>query len=215
MKVWTIMPVKPLVRSKSRLAPVLTNAERERLSLGMLLHNIHLLKTIPEIAGTLIISRDTKVLAVVRDLGVSTVQESGQPELNSALTRATDLLRSWGVDAVLVLPTDLPLLAAEDVRQMLHLGRFTSTVVIAPDDEHDGTNALLVNPPGILEYSYGAGSFDRHIRNAELVGATVQIYESERIAMDVDTPSDLERYLMLAEKYEVPVIDYHVLDPQN
>ncbi len=211
MKIWTIMPVKPLVRAKSRLADVLSPEQREKFALNMLLRHIQLLKSIPAIDGILVISRDTKVLSVAREQGVNTVQESGQPKLNTALTRATDLLRAWHVEATLVLPTDIPLLAVEDVEQILHLGRYTGTVVVAPDAQRNGTNALLMNPPGIIEYSYGEGSFDRHVSRAELAGVKLHIYESERIAMDVDTSEDLEQYLILAEKYGEPILDYGLL----
>lgn len=201
------MPVKPLVRAKSRLAEVLTPEQREKLALQMMVHNIELLNSIPSIAGILVISRDTKVLSVARDYGVNTVQESGQPELNQALLRATELLRSWAVDAILILPTDIPLLSVEDIEEIVHLGRYPGTVVIAPDHERNGTNALFVNPPGAIRYSYGEGSFDRHVSYAELAGVTCHVYESERVALDVDTPADLERYVELATEYEVPVID--------
>lgn len=210
MKLWVIMPVKPLLRAKSRLAGVLSPAQREKLALNMLIHNISLLKTIPAVSGILIISRDTKVLSIVRDLGVNTVQESGQPELNSALMRATDLLRTWGTDAVLLLPTDIPLVCAENIEQMIHLGRFRDSVVIAPDAQKNGTNAMLIHPPGGIQYSYGEGSFERHAASAELAGMVLHIYESERLAADVDTPDDLLLYHELAAKYGVPVVDYQV-----
>ena len=216
MKLWTIMPVKPLLRAKSRLSGVLSPTEREKLALNMLVRNVELLKSIPSVLGTLVISRDTKLLSIVRDLGgIHTVQESGQPELNSALLRATDLLRSWGAEAVLILPTDIPLVTAEDIEQIVHLGRLRDTVVIAPDSQKNGTNALLVHPPGIIQYSYGEGSYARHITFAELAGLNVQVYESERIAVDVDTPSDLLLYERLAAKYGVPVIDYRIEEPTN
>lgn len=208
MKTWAVLPIKPLVRGKSRLAPVLSPMQRERLSLGMLLHNIHLLKGLSSISNIMVISRDTKVLSIARDLGVYTVQESGQPELNPALMRASKLIHTWGGDAMLILPSDVPLVAAEDIDQMVHLGRFPATLVIAPDASKDGTNALLVNPPGLISYSYGVGSFERHVAAAELAGATVEVYESERLALDVDTPSDLEEYLRMAAKFGVPVIDF-------
>ncbi len=214
MRIWTIMPVKPLVRAKSRLADVLTPDQREKLALQMMVHNIELLNTIPSIAGILVISRDTKVLSVAREYGVNTVQESGQPELNQALLRATELLRSWAVDALLILPTDIPLLDVEDIEEILHLGRFPGTVVIAPDYERNGTNALLVNPPGVIRYGYGEGSFARHVSYAELAGVTCHVYESERVALDVDTPTDLERYVELADEYGVPVMGI-VEDPQQ
>lgn len=210
MRTWAILPVKPLNRAKSRLAAVLPPEERVQLALNMLLHVIHTLQSVRLIAGVLVISRDTKVLSVARERGkgVYTLQESGQPELNSALTRATKLLASWGAEATLVLPTDVPLVCQEDIERILYLGRFTRSVVLSPDRQKDGTNALLMHPPELISYSYGPGSFERHRAAAELEGATLHFYESARIALDVDTPDDLQIYRKLASIYNIPMISF-------
>jgi 2-phospho-L-lactate/phosphoenolpyruvate guanylyltransferase len=205
---WAVVPVKPLIRAKSRLADVLTPKERENLSLKMLVRVLETLKTADVITNVLVISRDTHVLAVARDIGVHTVQESGQPELNSALTRATSLLQSWGVEATLILPADLPLLSKEDVAAMIQLGRYNGTVVISPDANLEGTNAMLLHPPALIPYSYGSGSFHRHIQSAKSADAIVHIYESERLRVDVDTPNDLMNYQALATKLGETPLDY-------
>ena len=208
MITWAIVPVKPLVRAKSRLADVLSPKERENLSIKMLMRNLLVLKNSESIVDVLVISRDTHVLAMARDLDIHTVQESGQPELNNALTRATQLLETWGVDATLVLPADIPLLAVEDVEEIIKLGRFKGSVVISPDFEEDGTNALFMHPPGIIPYSYGDGSFPRHVDSAKAADAILHIYESDRIKLDVDTPDNLIHYQMMAAKLGQEAIDY-------
>ena len=53
---------------------------------------------------------------------------------------------------------------------------------------------LLVRPAGLIPFSFGAGSFHRHQILAEKAGATVHIYRSERITLDIDTPADLAHY---------------------
>ncbi len=210
MKVWAIMPVKPLVRAKSRLASILTPEQRRKLSLGMMCHNLSVLNDVPSIAGILVISRDGKVLSIARENGAKTVQESGNPELNSALLRATELLKVWGADAILILPSDLPLLSVEDVEQIVHLGRFPASIVIASDKHQEGTNALLIHPPGLITYSYGEGSFSRHVANAQLEGAEVHVYESDRLALDLDTPEDIEEYIEMATHLGLPIIDFEI-----
>src|SRR5262249_8181913 len=77
---------------------------------------------------------------------------------------------------------------------VLHLGRYNTTVVLAPDRQEDGTNILLVNPPGYIPFAYGVGSYRRHLMLAEASGATVKIYRSERASLDIDTPDDLTTY---------------------
>jgi len=163
-------------------------------------------KATPQIAGTLVISRDPRALAIARDLGAHTVQESGTPELNNALMRATQVVGGWRGSAVLILPADLPLITPEDVSGMLALGQENLTVVIATDNHEDGTNAMLIRPPGLIAYAYGVGSYRRHVAIAKEAGATVKVFRSSRLALDIDMPADLEDYYRLSgSEQEVPL----------
>lgn len=194
MSVWAIVPVKPFNRAKSRLASVLSPEEREVLAEKMLRHTLETLVNSKSVTGTLVISRESKALGLARDLGIHTVQEVGTPELNAALLRASQVVGALGAKGVLVLPADLPLLNVEDIAEMVHLGRYNTTIVLAPDRNEDGTNSLLVRPPGHIPFSFGPGSFQRHLKLAQDTGATVKIYRSERLGLDIDTPLDLKSY---------------------
>ncbi|GAB5490002.1 MAG: 2-phospho-L-lactate guanylyltransferase [Phototrophicaceae bacterium] len=194
MKLWAIIPVKPLNRAKSRLADVLDSEARAQFAEMMLRRMLKVLQDVPQITGTLVISRDQRALSIARDLGAKTVQESSPSDLNPALTRATEVVRLWGGDAVLILPADLPFITKDDISQIAEEGRYGSTVVIATDEDKDGTNAMLVQPLGIIPYAYGAESYERHVISAKLVGAEVKIYESPTIGLDIDVPADLDKF---------------------
>ncbi len=194
MSVWTIVPVKPLTRAKSRLAAVLSPAERVVLAEQLLRHTLTTVQQVPEVTGVLVISRDNKALAVAREMGAHTVQESGMPELNNALMRATQVVTAWRGGAVLILPADLPLVAPEDLQAVVRLGEEPNSVVIAPDRADDGTNALLVRPAGLIPYAYGPGSFQRHVDLATKARALLQVYRSDRLMLDIDVPADLDLY---------------------
>lgn len=205
MSVWAIIPVKPLSRAKSRLAEALSPEERQQLSEQWFRRVLSAVAATPQVAGTLVISRDTHALAIARDVGAHTVQESGAPELNNALMRATQVVGGWRGAAVLILPADLPLIAPEDVSGMIALGTEPNTVVIATDGQGDGTNALMTRPPGIIPYAYGPGSYQRHIALAKEAGASVQLFHSERLALDIDVPADLEAFYRLSGSSELPL----------
>lgn len=215
MNVWAIVPVKPLNRAKSRLADTLLPEQREWLATFLLQRTVQLLLPQPSIQGVLVISRDTKALAMVRELGAQTVQESGTPELNRALLRATQALRSWGADAALIIPADLPLLASEDIEAVVRHGYYHNSVVIAPDRHEHGTNMLLVRPPGIIPYSFGENSFATHQRLARAIDASVYIYHSNRAGLDLDTPEDLQRYFELAKAVGEPIIGQPTFSEQQ
>jgi 2-phospho-L-lactate guanylyltransferase len=186
------LPVKPLNRAKSRLADVLTADQRQRFAEMTLRHVLETTRSTRQITGTLVISRDNKVLSIAREFGARTVQESGQPALNPALMRATQLLASWNAGAILVLPADVPLLAPDDLAGMIRLaGTHEECVVIATDRLYDGTNALLVRPPGLLAYDYGPGSYRRHLNQAHSLGVHVAEYRSQNLQYDLDIPEDI------------------------
>jgi 2-phospho-L-lactate guanylyltransferase len=202
MCVWAIIPVKPLKNAKSRLAGVLSPDQRYEFAQAMLRHVLEVATSLPGIAGTLVVSRDTKVLAIAREAGAKTVQESGAPELNTALTRATEVVRTWGCETILILPADLPLITGEDIINMVDLGTDAPSVVIATDRDADGTNALLIQPPGVIPFAFGPGSFQRHIDLAREAGVQAKIYHSTCLSLDIDLPIDLERFNRLVKQNE-------------
>ncbi len=191
MAVWAIIPVKPLRRGKSRLAKVISPEERADLNHNLLEHSIKVLKGIQEIENILVISRDKEALALARDLGARTVQEYGTPGLNTALTRAVEIAKTYETCGVLIIPADLPKLDAEDIKQILKFRDNPPVVVIAPDRKREGTNALFLCPPDLIEFKYGEGSFEKHIESARAIGARLEICELPSLELDLDEPEDL------------------------
>ena len=188
---WAIVPVKPLRRGKSRLSDVLTNTQRTDLNRHLLENTINTLKNIPEIEHVLVVSRDSEALALARDLGARTIQESGESDLNLALERATIIANAYTTRGVLILPVDLPLVTEEDVQAMLACAGDPPVVVVAPDRNYSGTNALLVSPAGLIVYEYGSNSFERHCELAREAGARLEICELPSLSLDLDNPEDL------------------------
>ncbi|RPI34296.1 MAG: 2-phospho-L-lactate guanylyltransferase [Chloroflexota bacterium] len=200
MTLWAIVPVKPLRRGKSRLSGVLSEEERTVLNRYLLAHTLDTLKAIPEIEHVLVVSRDPAALALAREHGARTVQENGAPHLNVALTRATVVVKNYASRGVLIVPADLPLISPQDVRSMLECAYDPPVVVVAPDRQREGTNALLVCPVGLIQYNFGPGSFQRHCDRAHQAGARLEICDLHSLALDVDLPEDLD---LVSEEFGV------------
>lgn len=202
-QLWVIIPAKPLDEGKSRLASALTGQERHALARQLLARTLGIVLSVPKLAGVLVVSRDAEILALAEGYGALALREnsieqqngtaiSGEKEwgLNQAVVQAAGFARYKRGDGLLFLPTDLPLLQAEDIYRLMRAwdGR-ENCVVIAPS--HDGgTNALLLAPPNAITPSFGVESFARHIHLAEAKGLSVAIVESEGLAWDVDTPAE-------------------------
>ncbi|MEB2334049.1 MAG: 2-phospho-L-lactate guanylyltransferase [Anaerolineaceae bacterium] len=192
MTIWAIVPVKPLRRGKSRLAGMLSEDERTQLNHALLEHTLNTLSALKEITKVLVISRDPLALNLARQYDARTVQEEGTPHLNAALQRATIAAQAGRALGILILPADLPLITTEDVRALLDRAVKPPVVAIAPDRHKRGTNALVISPAGLIEYAFGEDSFQRHSELAKQAGARLEIVDSFSLALDLDTPEDLE-----------------------
>lgn len=199
MTLWAIVPVKPLRRGKSRLAGALSEEERTELNRSLLRNTLKTLSDLKELEEVLVISRDPQALTIARNYGARTVQEDGQPELNTALKRATVIAQVYATRGVLILPADLPLITHEDVLTLLKHANEPPVVVISPDRHGKGTNALLISPIGLIEYDFGEDSFQRHCQRAKEVGARLEIVNLPNLGLDLDLPEDLE----LIRKFEL------------
>jgi 2-phospho-L-lactate guanylyltransferase len=211
MTLWAIVPVKPLRRGKSRLAGVLSEDQRTKLNEEMLTHTLEILRDVSEIEQILVISRDPAALALARDQGARTVREEGAPQLNLALKRATLFAKAYVTQRVLIVPMDLPLMTPNDVCTLIDRSRGSiPVVVIAPDRHKQGTNALLVNPAGQIEYEFGPGSFQHHCEQAQKSGSRLEICELPNLALDVDYPEDL-----VIARNSLSSYDGELLDPST
>jgi 2-phospho-L-lactate/phosphoenolpyruvate guanylyltransferase len=202
MTLWAIVPVKPLRRGKSRLAGALSEDERTELNRSLLQNTLKTFSDLKEVEEVLVISRDPQALAIARQHGARTVREDGQPELNTALKRATVIAQVYATRGVLVLPADLPLVTREDVLTLIGRAGEPPAVVIAPDRHGTGTNALLISPAGLIEYDFGENSFQRHCERALEAGARLEVVNLPTLGLDLDLPEDLE----LVRKFELAKI---------
>ena len=202
MTLWAIVPVKPLRRGKSRLAGTLSEDERTELNRSLLQNTLKTFANLKEVEEVLVISRDPQALAIARQHGARTVREDGQPELNTALRRATVIAQVYATRGVLILPADLPLVTREDVLTLIAHAGEPPAVVIAPDRHGTGTNALLISPAGLIEYDFGENSFQRHCQRAKETGARLEIVNLPTLGLDLDLPEDLE----LVRRFELAKI---------
>lgn len=195
MSLWAIVPVKSLRRGKSRLANVLTDEERSALNNDLLIRTLHCLQSIPAIDQVLVISYDPEVLAKARELGAMTVQEGKRTNLNNALRRATVAAKAYNASKAIIIPADLPFINKEDIEDFIAQQGTPPEIIISSDQRSDGTNALLTNPIGILEYNFGEWSFRKHIEQAEQKKINVKVKNEKSLTFDLDLPEDLEIFL--------------------
>lgn len=187
---WVVIPVKPLTESKQRLASVYDAAARRALAQALFEQTLQTVLRARGIARVLVVSRDRAVLQRAREAGAVPIMELTRG-LNDALEHARQHAVANGAGALLVLPIDLPALTTADVENMIALGAPPPCVVLAPARRDGGTNALLLNPAGLIPFAFGERSASEHRERAEQLGASIVVYDNENIARDLDEPEDL------------------------
>lgn len=111
--------------------------------------------------------------------------------LNIALTSARDAAIGEGIDRLLILSADLPLIEPDDVTALLNLPR--DGIAVAPDHAGTGTNALSLPLPGAAEFRfhYGEGSFTAHEAEADRLDLPFRSVQRPGLELDIDRPEEL------------------------
>ena len=189
MSVVAVVPVKDLWGTKSRLKPVLDGGARAGLTIYMMGRVISALRE-ARVEEVCVVSPDRIVLGEAEKRGAFPLLQESRG-LNPALEEG----RRWAVDrgapSILVLPADLPLLEASDVRAVLEGAPEAPSAVISPDGARAGTNALLIQPPDALPFAFGPGSYEAHLRAARELGVEVRVCGRPHLSFDLDTVEDL------------------------
>jgi len=188
-----LIPVRALEGAKSRLGEVLDAEERRELVARLLHATIGAALATPGVTLVAVVSPDAEVLAMASDAGAAGIHQSTSG-LNPAIVEARDAL-AGSTDRLLVLPGDVPGIRATDVAAVLRAADGVApgggpVVIVAPDRHGRGTNALLLEPPDVIEPAFGTDSRLAHARLAVAAGAAWAEVPGV-LELDVDTPDDL------------------------
>jgi 2-phospho-L-lactate guanylyltransferase len=171
--------------AKTRLRGALGPAARERLAAAML--DDVLAAAVATSWPVLIVTDARSIQARAHAAGVRATVVSARGTRDGARRGVNRALRD-GARAVLIVAADVPLVRATDLRRIAAAGR-RSEIVIVPDRGRSGTNALYLRPPSRIAPRFGPASFAAH---REAAGAAGRVLVIPRLALDVDTPADLD-----------------------
>jgi 2-phospho-L-lactate guanylyltransferase len=187
---FTIIPVKPFNEAKTRLSPVLSPNQRIVLSQQLLHHTIRVARQVSEVV---VITRSIRVRHLAKLAGAWTLVETGN-SLNEAIEQAIAWVMAQGKHAVLILPSDLPHLQLSALQEIIKAGESFPSIVLSSCHRNEGTNALFLRPPNLINVAFGPDSFAKHQQFAQSVGIQPVVYYSPTIAFDLDVPKDLKTW---------------------
>lgn len=186
-----ILPAKQFETAKQRLAPTVQLGNRRALVEAMFADAILALRRVPVIDHILVVTSDpvaSQIAAGYETIVVEDTATSHSGATQLGIARAV----AMGATRALLVPGDCPLLDPAELERLIARPASARSVLIVPDRHGEGTNALLLTPPGVMPPSFGEGSRRRHTDLATTHGAIPEVVELPSLALDIDTPEDLE-----------------------
>lgn len=200
---YLLIPVKDLTRAKQRLAALMTQPERTRLAWAMMENTFAAAAAVRSADRLAVVTLYPPAIALAEKFGMEVITETEQISESASVDFGSREAARRGAEAVLRLPIDLPLIAAEDIETILDADQpapsVVPSVIIVPSRDGTGTNAILRRPPTLFPSHFGAGSLAKHIREAEQANAACQLINLPNIALDIDEPDDLAQLLKLGQ----------------
>jgi 2-phospho-L-lactate/phosphoenolpyruvate guanylyltransferase len=184
MKVVIVVLARDPRRAKTRLRGSLVRADRERLATAMF-DDVMAAATATR-WPVLVVTDARWIAARARATGAAASVARARGTRDGAV-RGLRRAERDGADAALVVAADLPLVRTVDLRRIAAAGR-RSEIVIVPDRNRSGTNALYIRPPSRIAPRFGRGSFAAH---RAVAGDAGRVLSLPRIGLDIDTPADL------------------------
>ncbi len=186
-----LVPVKNLANAKQRLAHALEQSARTELAQAMLGDVLQALAECGADEVSLVTSDSTAVeLANLYRFGV--IPDLSNLSETSAIEMATRACESRGIQSTLVVPADIPLIEAADIRTIYESAPVSGTVLV-PSSDQRGTNAVLRRPVALFPLHFGNDSFMPHLLAAIATHRSCVVLSLPRIALDIDTPEDLQQ----------------------
>lgn len=178
-----LVPVKAFGEAKRRLSPALGAGERAALSRRLAAGVVAAAGPLP----VAVVCCDRDVAGWARELGALVIWEPDRG-LNGAVVAGVAHLGAEGFATAAVAHGDL----ARPAGLADLLGSHPAAgITLVPDSRDDGTNVAVVPTALGFRFSYGPGSFRRHLDEADAGDLVVRVVRGSDLSLDVDLPSDL------------------------
>jgi 2-phospho-L-lactate guanylyltransferase len=189
-----LIPVKNLSSAKQRLASVLPQSARTQLAQAMLHDVVAAIAAWHDRSHCALVTSDPFAVELAHKVNFEVIPDPANPGETGAIEMATSLCVSRSADFTLVIPADIPLIEAIELKQILEAAPAEGSV-LAPAGDGRGTNAAFRRPANLFPLRFGNDSFKPHHAAAQATGKPCVVLQLPTIAVDVDNPEDLEQVL--------------------
>lgn len=192
MTTLAVLPVKSFAGAKSRLSERLQPPERRALAEAMFSDVLTALRRTTTLDGVIVVTGDFTAQRIAGSHGVDVVEDRHEQGQSPAAAVGLDRAHKRGAQRVLLVPGDCPALDHGELEALLARELPARGAIIVADRHGTGTNGLLIQPPDALPPAFGEGSFGRHEQLAAEAGLPLENVVAPSLALDVDSPSDLD-----------------------
>ena len=184
-----LLPVKNLVKAKQRLASALDQSTRTELAQLML---SDVVAAIAAFAGdeVALATSDPFATELAGRFGFEVIRDESNISETDAIEMATRTCEARGVQSTLVMPADIPLIEAAELRAIYQASPDAGSVLV-PSTDKRGTNAVLRRPASLFPLRFVNDSFTPHLSAAIATNKSCVVLSLPGVGLDIDTPEDL------------------------
>jgi 2-phospho-L-lactate/phosphoenolpyruvate guanylyltransferase len=191
MRAILLIPFKSLATAKQRLAEALDASQRSQLAEAMLRDVMTAAAGVKDRIDVALVTGDAHAEMIARELGFIVIEDARNESETAAIEMATAWCEQQGYDTTIVVPADIPLIAADELRRVLDAAPEEGAVFV-PAYDRRGSNCILRRPASIIPLRFGNDSFLPHCQAMEKSGKELIILEMPGIGLDIDNPHELE-----------------------
>jgi len=186
---YVVLTSRGVALSKARLANALTLDQRIELNRWLIDRTLDVIASfLTDMARCVVVTACEEVLGRASRAGARMLERAAQGHNDAAKAGAAEVI-ALGARRIAFMPADLPDLTPEALHEFTGRGS-SADLVLAPDKEGPGTNAVLAHAVQDLEFFFGPGSLAKYVQWGLARGWRVALHARPELAFDLDDPQD-------------------------
>lgn len=188
---WAIVAIRSFECGKSRLASEFSISQRRALMMTMLEDVLLALARSDNVRQVAVCTKDREVSDLAASRGCHAWMDMADDDYSSSTARAALRALAAGAQRMLILPADVPSVAASEIERFVSFVSAPGQVAIAASRDGKGTNGLVLSPPDAIPMLFGPMSCAAHRVAGLMRGHRVDVVKLPGLSLDIDYPKDL------------------------
>jgi 2-phospho-L-lactate guanylyltransferase len=194
-----LIAAKHTALAKTRLAPVIPDAERRMLAEAMFRDVLAAALASRKAERIAVVSSDASLLEIAAASGALKIDEVVPRGLNAAVRMATSILVEAGATQLCTVLSDIPLVTGADIDAVFSAIPGEGGVVLVPSRDFSGTNMIARAPGDVISTIFGRLSLVKHLEECRQRGLACEVMRLSGPALDLDLLADLMEFVRVGK----------------